>query len=72
MAKKEQEAVQPVSEQPAAMPAPRYAMRQYLQSETYKADRDILAALLDEGQLYTPAEVRAAIERFKQQEAKQV
>lgn len=66
---KEQEAAQQVVEEPVAMPAPRYALRQYLKSETYKADRDIVAALLDEGQLYTPAEVRAAIERFKQQEA---
>ncbi|WP_270167583.1 hypothetical protein [Paenibacillus sp. SYP-B4298] len=66
---KKQEAAQPVAEQPADMPEPQYALRQYLRSETYKADRDIVAALLDEGQLYTPAEVQAVIERFKKQEA---
>ncbi|MBJ6360872.1 hypothetical protein ACFOQM_06110 [Paenibacillus sp. GCM10012307] len=66
---KEQEDKQPTADQSVAMPAPQYAVRQYLQSETYKADRDILVALLDEQQLYTPAEVQDVIDRFKTQEA---
>ncbi|WP_028559021.1 hypothetical protein [Paenibacillus pinihumi] len=66
---KVKETAQQEVEQPVELPPARYVVRQFIQSETYSADRDILTALLDEGQLYTPAEVQAIINKFKNQEA---
>ncbi|MFC3802711.1 hypothetical protein [Cohnella sp. GCM10012308] len=54
---------------PASAAAPQFTRAQLIASERYAAHRDAIAALLQDGELYTAAEVDERLNEFLNKEA---
>ncbi|CAI6087175.1 hypothetical protein [Cohnella sp. JJ-181] len=57
-------------DEPVSTPAPQFTRAQLITSERYAAHRDALAALLQDGLLYTAADVEQRLDEFLNKEAK--
>lgn len=49
---------------------PAYTKQQYLAGESYKEQRDLIAALLEDDKSYTKAEVKKLIDQYMKKEVK--